>query len=96
METKYKWKSDPWQRKEPGSRMSQKQKFSQVRSERERAQMENKQHVKVIFHRNWIFGLPDMLNKFQIEMKVPISHQEIMERMQKAFPNLILSLEERG
>lgn len=99
METKYRWKGDePWKRskKEPDASWNRNQKRIQSKSVHERSVMEKEstQLVKVVFERNWIFGLPDMLNEFKVQLKIPLCHQEIMERMQKAFPGLKLVTEE--
>lgn len=99
MKTVHEWRSDePWKKHEPDSRLSKKdlkQRFMKSKSQIERKEMSERQLVKVIFYENWIFGLPDMLDQFKVKLKIPISHQEIMERMQNAFPGYNLILEDK-
>lgn len=98
METKHKWKSDePWKQKEPGGRLNAKQRALQSKSDHERAIMEKRsaQNVKVIF-KDSLTGLPDVFHKFQIEMEIPLSQKEIMQRVHMAFPELELRQKNGG
>ena len=87
MEQVHRWKSEPWQRKEPGSRLTAKQRALESKSQRERSQMENKstQKAYVVFPK-YLYSL-DMRHKFYVELNIPLRMEEIMERMQLAFPN---------
>lgn len=92
METKHKWKSDePWKQREPGARLNSKQRALQSKSQHERSVMERRstQNVKVVF-KDSLTGLPNVFHKFQIELEIPLSQKEIMERVHMAFPELEL------
>lgn len=98
METKHKWKGDEhWKKKEPGARLSIKQKALHNKSEHERSVMEKRstQNVKVIF-KDSLTGLPDVFHKFQIELEIPLTQKEIMQRVHAAFPELELKQRTRG
>lgn len=93
----YEWKSnEPWKKHEPGARLSQKDRALQEKSKHERLVMEKRstQHVKVIF-KDYLFGLPDLIHSFQVDLKIPLSTKEIMKRMGAAFPELELKQMER-
>ncbi len=80
---------EPWKRSEPGARLSNKQKVNDARGQIERANMEaaSSQDVKVVFDK---FLIPRQISSFRVIMKLPLSSEEIMERMSQAFPELEL------
>lgn len=98
IQTRHKWKSDePWKKHEPGSRLTSKQKAIHNKSENERSDMEKKsrQNVTIIF-KDWLFGLPKQIRKFEVELSIPLTTEQIMKRMGDAFPELELKKPEEG
>jgi len=94
MKRVHEWK-EPWKRKEAGSRVSTRQKVNEARNIMDRANTEDKaiQDVKVIFDKK-LWGMPQQILSFKVELKIPLHSSEIMERMAAAFPELELKKEE--
>ena len=82
-----------WRRKEPGARLSKKQKRLLAKSDFERAAMElrSTQNVRVIFSKKlWAVHL---VHSFHVSMKNPLSRDEVINKMMSAFPGLVLEQE---
>jgi len=88
------WK-EPWKKVEPGARLSNKEKVNEGKAIIERSIMEENsaQIVKVIFDKK-LWGMPQQIMAFRVEMKLPLLSAEIMQRMAVAFPELELLKEE--
>jgi len=82
------WK-EPWKRKEPGVRLSQKEKRHQSHYEQQRSHMEavSTQKVKIYCNKN-VFLPPGLFTSFTVKVKIPLRESEFMERMRAAFPEL--------
>lgn len=79
---------EPWKKKEPQNRLSEKEKTSMEKSVAERASMEKRsiQHVIVKFNK---YLIPkEMFYNFTVNMKIPLRRTEIIERMAAAFPDI--------
>ncbi len=90
----HEWK-EPWKRMEPGSRSSTRQKVNDARNIVEKANMEEKaiQDVKVVFDKK-LWGMPQQILSYKVELKIPLHSSEIMQRMAAAFPELELKKED--
>lgn len=71
---------EPWKKKEPQNRLTEKEKAGLEKSMAERATMEkrNSQVVKVFFY-DTVFGLPDLFRTVKLEFKIPLRKEEIEE-----------------
>ncbi|MCJ7459209.1 MAG: hypothetical protein MUP17_09480 [candidate division Zixibacteria bacterium] len=85
----------PWKKKEPGRRLSDKARALQEKSEQERTAMSQKatQLVKIIFHKK-LWGLPNQFRGVALQFSQPLRMEEIRERMHSAFPELSVQWEE--
>jgi hypothetical protein len=48
----------------------------------------NTQRVVIVCEK-WLTGVPGQFKSFQVRLSIPLSQQEIDERMQKAFPECV-------
>lgn len=78
---------EPWKKKEPGSRLSQRALKDQKAMDRQRSQMEDIQHVTIICHKE-LLVLPGLFKSFTVKVKQPLRKDEIDQRMRAAFPEL--------
>lgn len=80
---------EPWKKKEPGARLSNKAVKDQKAIERQSSQMERRatQRVRIYCNKN-IFNMPGLFTSFTVKVKIPLREPEIMERMKAAFPEL--------
>jgi hypothetical protein len=87
------WK-EPWKRKEAGSRTTR-QKVNDAKGIMERAKTEDtaSQDVKIVFDKK-LWGMPQQIFSYKVELKIPLHSSEIMERMAAAFPELELKKED--
>lgn len=84
------WKGDePWKKKEPGARLSKKDKARQEHFEAERRKMEriHSQKVKIICHKALLLP-PGLFKSFTVRVNIPLRKAEIDKRMADAFPEL--------
>lgn len=80
---------EPWQKKEPGSRLSKRAAVESAKSTIERVQMEESCHR---FARCWFLGLGFRIKKassFQVLLRSELSTEEIQARIDKAFEDLV-------
>lgn len=89
-----KW-DEPWRKKEPGGRLTEKRKLLQTKSQLERLQMKARatQIVKIVFHKK-LWGVPGHFYGVSLEFKHPLGAQEIRRRIHMAFPELANKWEE--
>ena len=80
---------EPWKKKEPGARLSNKAVKDQKAIQRQRfhTERENSQRVRIYCNKN-IFNMPGLFTSFTVKVKIPLRESEIMERMRAAFPEL--------
>ncbi len=85
---------EPWKRKEPWARLTEKEKQHQLKSKEERAEMDLKsiQFVTIVFHKK-LWHL-DRFSAVGLEFSIAMSREEIMERLHNAFPEVEVILEE--
>lgn len=87
--------NEPWKRKEPGARLSERDKENQIRSFMEREEMERKASTPVFL---WFIGdsmktffkMTDAsyVRSFQATLRKPLTVAEIRKRMDMAFGDL--------
>ena len=78
---------EPWKKKEPGSRLSERALNDQKAMNRQRAHMEKLQKVTIICHKE-LLVLPGLFKSFTVKVKQPLRKDEIDQRMRVAFPEL--------
>lgn len=91
----HQWKgNETWKNKE--SVFNEKKVRIQAQAEFERRKMEeeHQQTVKIFLNRNKLWKM-DYFSSFTVVVNLPLSREEILERMQRAFPKLVISREER-
>lgn len=82
------WK-EPWKKKEPGARLSKRERYTKKLNEDQRAHMDaiSTQKVTVTIHKN-LLGTPGLFKSFTVRVKIPLNKTEIDERIRAAFPEL--------
>lgn len=80
---------EPWKKKEPGGRVSQRSAVQRAHSVMERAEMEESatQKVTIVINKS-LLALPGQYYSFTVKMKNPLRKDEIDEKMKAAFPEL--------
>lgn len=91
MITEQVWR-EPWKKKEPQNRLSEKEKTGMEKSVAERATMEKLSIQRVIVRFNKYLIPKEMFYSFTVNMRIPLRRTEIIERMAAAFPEM--SIEE--
>lgn len=85
------WK-EPWKKREPGARLSDKTKESEWHFQKQRERMEKeygKNPQKVVIICNKQILLPSgMFKSFTVKLRYPLTQEEFNERMRAAFPEL--------
>lgn len=80
---------EPWKKKEPGARLSQKAVKDQRAMERQRRRTERALTQQLIIECNKdLFGTPGLYKSFTLRVKIPLRKDEIENRMKAAFPEL--------
>ena len=78
---------EPWKKKEPGARLSKKEKESQEHYDKQRRKMQriHTKKVKIICHKALLLP-PGLFKSFTVRVNVPLRRDEINKRMAAAFP----------
>lgn len=87
---------EPWKKKEPQNRLTQKEKAALEKSSAERATMEKHSTQNVIVRFNKYLIARELVRSFTVNIQIPLRKNEIMERMAAAFPGLEIHYLDEG
>lgn len=81
---------DPWKKKEPGSRLSERAAKEAAMSTIERAQMEEKaKRFARVHFMSLSFKMPKKMASFMVYLKEELPTEDIQARIDKAFEDLV-------
>ena len=82
------WK-EPWKKKEPNARLSNRALKDERIGKKQRSRMERLAtlRVRITCHKS-LFLMPGLFRSFNVQVSIPMRESEFMERMKAAFPEL--------